>query len=48
MSTKNKNTLSIVLPVYNEEEIIKISIDRILKLRQKIKDKVNTEVIFVM
>ena len=47
MSTKNKNILSIVLPVYNEEEIIKISIDRILKLRQKIKDKVNTEVIFV-
>ena len=47
MSLIKKNILSIILPVFNEEEILEISIDRILKFSDKIKDKVNTEIIFV-
>lgn len=47
MRDVKKNILSIILPVFNEEEILEISIDRILKFSDKIKDKVNTEIIFV-
>ncbi len=47
MNESKRHKISIILPVFNEEEILEISVERILKFKEKMNSVADLEIIFV-